>query len=172
MEKLEKIVALLREAREGLERAFAMVPPERWQASARPGGWSAAHVAAHLEMVERTILGGAQRHLAGPPTPTPLLKRLHFPVAVVQWRWPRARTPIPVDEALLAEQEAMLARLRAVRQRTCHFLKGVAGRDLRLYRWPHPFLGSFNFYDWFKLIALHERRHTKQIREMVQIFQR
>lgn len=172
MDRLAEISSLLENARAEVERAFGRVPPERWQTPPAPAQWSAAHVAAHLEMVEAAIQRGAEKLLARPPVPTPLLKRLHFPVEMVQWRWPRARTPIPLDDGLLADRETMMARLSAVRQKTYQLLDGLAGRDLRPFRWQHPFLGNFNFYDWFKLIGLHERRHAKQIREIVQIFQR
>jgi hypothetical protein len=171
MDRLAGIVLQLREARVELERAFAEIPPGRWQSPPQPGQWSAGLVAAHLEMVESAILRGAEKLLARPPAPTPLLKRFHFPVAMVQWRWPRAKTPIPLDEALLADRKEMLARLGAVRQKTYRLLDGLIGKDLRPYRWQHPFLGNYNFYDWFRLIALHERRHTKQIRKIVQMFQ-
>jgi hypothetical protein len=171
MDRLAGISSLLRNTRAELKHAFDQVPSERWRTPPAADGWSAAHVAAHLEMVEAAIQRGAEKLLARPPVPTPLLKRLHFPVEMVQWRWPRARTPIPLDEALLADRETMVARLSAVRQKTYQLLDGLAGRDLRPFRWQHPFLGNFNFYDWFKLIGLHERRHTKQIREIVRFFQ-
>jgi len=39
-------------------------------------------------------------------------------------------------------------------------------RDLSKYRMPHPFLGILNMYEWFQLIASHEIRHSKQMREI------
>lgn len=66
----------------------------------------------------------------------------------------------------------MLARLRAARTRTRAFLEETAGRDLRAYYWPHPFFGPLNFYDWFRTMAHHEVRHTKQLREIVEFFQK
>lgn len=159
-------------ARNELEAAFASVPESDWQTPSAPGEWSAAHVAAHLEMVEEVIVKGMEKVLAQPPRKTPLLRRIHIPVRIVQWRWPRRKTPIPVDEGLLAEREVMLTRLREARARTRTLVGTLEGRDLRPYRWPHPFLGNLNLYDWFRLLALHERRHTKQIREIVRGFQR
>jgi hypothetical protein len=40
------------------------------------------------------------------------------------------------------------------------------GRDLCVYRWRHPFLGSLSAYEWFSFIASHELRHEKQMREI------
>ncbi len=61
----------------------------------------------------------------------------------------------------------MLAALRQVRSDTITFLNDLPDRDLGMYRWPHPFLGSLSFYDWFRVVGYHERRHSKQIREIV-----
>jgi hypothetical protein len=167
MARLEPILARLGQARRELEGAFRQVPETAWRTPPRPGAWSAAHVAAHLLMVEEAITAGAERSLEKPPRPVPLRKRFHYPIAVVGWRWPRAKTPIPLDESLIGERAEMLARLEALRRRTLSLLRRHQDRDLAAYRWPLPFLGSLNFYDWFRLVALHERRHTKQVREIV-----
>jgi hypothetical protein len=31
---------------------------------------------------------------------------------------------------------------------------------------PHAFLGTLNAYEWFQMIASHEVRHTKQMKEI------
>ena len=72
---------------------------------------------------------------------------------------------------MLAERGEMLSRLAEQRQRTISLLEETCERDLSGYRWPHPFFGSLNFYQWFKLVAYHELRHMKQIREIVETFQ-
>ena len=66
----------------------------------------------------------------------------------------------------------MLADLAALRRRTLALLQDNGDRDLSAHRWKHPFFGYLNFYEWFKLIAHHEARHTKQIREIVDFFHR
>jgi hypothetical protein len=35
-----------------------------------------------------------------------------------------------------------------------------------VYCWPHPFLGMLNVYEWFEMIAAHQLRHTKQMKEI------
>jgi hypothetical protein len=67
---------------------------------------------------------------------------------------------------MLCEKEKMLAELRTIRERSLAFLAETEGRDLREYRRPHPFLRMLNTYEWFGMIALHEIRHTKQMREI------
>lgn len=60
----------------------------------------------------------------------------------------------------------MLTHLREVRADTLVFVGETAGKDLRKYHMPHPFLGSLNMYEWFQMIASHQIRHTKQLKEI------
>ena len=76
------------------------------------------------------------------------------------------KTPIPLDRALVCEKGAMLVQLREVRARTLVFMEAAAGKDLRKYHMPHPFLGTLNAYEWFQMIASHQIRHTKQLKEI------
>ena len=76
------------------------------------------------------------------------------------------KTPIPLDPALVCEKDAMLEQLREVRARTLVFVESVRGKDLRKYHMPHPFLGTLNGYEWFQMIASHQIRHIKQLKEI------
>jgi hypothetical protein len=67
---------------------------------------------------------------------------------------------------LIGDKEQMLGELRAARERTLAFLEETKCRDLSAYCWPHAFLGMLDVYEWFEMIAAHQVRHTKQIREI------
>ncbi len=172
MRNLAPIIERLNRTRAGLESAANAVPADLWRKPPRPGAWSAAEVIAHLTMVEGTITDGAARLVAGRPPIVPIWKRLHWPVRLAEWRGARRETPIPLDPNLVDEREQMLARLAGLRRRTLELLEANRGRELSAYRWPHPFFGSLNFYAWFKMVAHHEVRHTKQIREIIKSFQK
>ena len=60
----------------------------------------------------------------------------------------------------------MVAELREVRGRTLAFIDETKGRDLSTYMFPQAFLGMLNLYEWFQMIASHEVRHTKQMKEI------
>ncbi len=171
MRDVARIIERLNSARAGLESAVDAVPAHLWQKPPRPGGWSAAEVIAHLTMVEGAITDGASRLICGGPRRIPFWKRVHMPAWLAGWRGVRVKTPIALDPKLVAEKEAMLARLAELRRRTPELLEENRGRELSIYRWPHPFFGSLNFYQWFEVVAYHEARHTKQIREIVESFQ-
>jgi len=100
------------------------------------------------------------------PKRTPLLKRFRLPLAFAEIRLVRLKTPIPVDPQLLGEKKLMFAELQKVRRDTLALIEENRNRDLSVYRWQHPFLGSLDAYQWFALLGSHQIRHEKQVREI------
>jgi len=142
------------------------VPSDQWQTRPAEGRWSAAELVCHLIQVETTIIKNASRVLHHPPKPRPFSKRFHLPMALVESRLIPRKTPIPLDTALLSEKDKMLAQLCEVRERTRVFMEEAQGKHLGKYHMPHPFLGTFNLCQWFQVIASHQVRHSKQMREI------
>ena len=166
MPAVESILEKLAAAQSGLLRAADAVSAEQWQSQPGPGRWSAAEVTCHLMTIERAILGAADRCVQQPPRRFSAIKRLHLPVGLSSSRLIPLKTPLPLDPKLIREKEAMLGELREVRERTLAFMAETSSRDLSVYCWPHPFLGVLNAYEWMEMIAGHEVRHTKQMREI------
>jgi uncharacterized damage-inducible protein DinB len=154
-------------AQTGLLSAADAVAAGEWKTQPSEGKWSAAELVAHLVMVERAVIGKADRVAQHPPKRVSLLKRIHIPMALVESRWIRRKSPVPVEPEMLADKEVMLAELRTVRERSLAFLEETRGRNLAKYCWAHPALGTLNTYEWMQFIASHEVRHTKQMREIV-----
>ncbi len=164
MPNLETIQEKLAQAQSRLLRTADSVRTERWQTQPERGGWSAAEIVAHITMVERAVLGSADRMLQDAPRQFPFYKSFHLPLVLVEARLIRRKTPIPLDPQLVREKETMLAELREVRERTLAFLDETKDRDLSKYRWRHAFLGTLNVYEWLRMVACHELRHEKQLR--------
>ena len=163
---LKIIVENLNRAQNELMRAADAVPAEQWKTAPDEGRWSAGELVGHLITVERAILTRADKLLQKPPKSVPFYKRFHIPMAVVESRLIRRKTPIATDSQIVREKEEMLAELREVRERTLAFMEETSGRDLSKYSMPHAFLGTLNTYEWFQMIASHEIRHTKQMKEI------
>ena len=166
MPSLATIVENLDRAQSELLRAADAVPAEQWKTAPGEGRWSAGELVGHLITIERMIILRADKLLQKPPKSVPFYKRFHLPMALVESRLIRRKTPISTDGQVVREKEAMLAELREVRERTLAFIEETRGRDLSQYSMPHPFLGMLNAYEWFQMIASHEIRHTKQMREI------
>src|SRR5580692_898031 len=154
-------------AQKRLLSAADAVRADEWKTRLSEGKWSAAELLAHLMMVERAVIGKADRVRQHPPKRVSLLKRIHIPMALVESRWIRRESPMPVRPEMLSDKESMLAELRTVRERALAFLEETRGRNLGDYCWTHPALGTLNTYEWMQFIASHEVRHTKQMREIV-----
>jgi uncharacterized damage-inducible protein DinB len=163
---LEKLKTKLGVTQRELLRAADLVSAEQWQTAPERGRWSTAETIAHLLMVERAVLRAADKVTQREPKRWPFYRRFHVPFQIVERRWFRRKAPLQLIPELVGEKEAMLAESRKVRERTMAFLEETKGRDLSVYRWAHPFLGTLNVYDWLQFVACHEIRHTKQIREI------
>jgi len=148
------------------------IPGESWRTPPAGGGWSAAEIVAHVTMVETLMTGAAAKITQRPPIHVPLLRRFPLTVGLVAWRGRRVASPVPIDTLLLDDPDVMLPRLAEQRQRTLTFLESGRDTNLSNYRLRHPFLGSLNFYDWFRTLAMHDLRHAKQLREVRNGFSR
>ena len=62
------------------------VPADQWRTRPKGGGWCAAEIVAHLIMVERSVVGSADRVVQHPPKRFSRLQRLHLPLALVEAR--------------------------------------------------------------------------------------
>jgi hypothetical protein len=169
---LPTIIEKLGRAQSEFLTAADAVPAEHWRRSPEEGRWSAGEVVAHVIMVERAIVRSTDKLLQKPPASLPFFKRWHMPMALVEARLIRRKSPIPFVPELVGPKEELLAQVREVRGRSLAFLEETKERDLGKYHWPHPFLGMLNGYEWFQMIASHQLRHTKQIREIAAVLQK
>jgi uncharacterized damage-inducible protein DinB len=163
---LEPILKKLARAQVSLLSAADRIPSELWKTSPREGAWSGAELLAHVISVERMVVGAADRILRKQPKQIALTKRFRLPFMLAEIRFVRMKTPVPIDTQLVREKEVMLAEMREVRSRTLALIDETKARDLRAYRWRHPFLGSLNTYEWFAFLGSHQIRHEKQMREI------
>jgi hypothetical protein len=170
VKNLDPIFEHLKRSHARYNAAAQTVPAERWREAPSGGGWSAGEVTAHLMMAEETMADGMKLLLQKPPLPTPFLKRIHIPLPVSTWRVKKVKSPIPLDANLVFEKTMALEKLSATRSATVKIIESTRGQDCSAYRYPHPFLGSLNIYEWFRMIGYHELRHAKQIREIVESF--
>lgn len=166
MTNLERVIERLKGSRRDLLRVADLIPPGEWRVAPGEGRWSVGEVAAHLAMVERSILKSADRITQKEPKAWPFYRRFHLPFRMVEKRWIRRKAPKAVVPQIIGNKEEMLGELRDARERTLAFLEETKVRDLTAYRWPHPFLGTLSVYEWMQFVASHEIRHTKQMQEI------
>jgi DinB superfamily len=160
--RIELILENLARAQQRFLRTADAVSVERWQTRPDRDRWSAAELVAHLIVVESAVIGAAGRVLQRGPRRTTLLKKFHLPLALAEARVIKLKSPLPLDPELVREKETMLAELREVRRGTLAISRKRKGETCA------PMvggIGSLNMYGWFQLIASHQVRHEKQLRE-------
>lgn len=147
-------------------RAADTVGAADWKTRPEPGRWSAAELVAHLIGVEKSVIEKADRISQKAPKHVPFLKKLRLPMALVESRLIRRKSPVPINANSLRDKEDMLAELRQARERSLAFLDETKHRELGDYLWKHPAIGMLSMYGWIEFLASHQKRHTKQMREI------
>lgn len=170
------VEANLARVRSKLDAVLRAVPEGDWKRKPAAGGWSVGEVVAHLIQVETAVLDAGVKRLAQPPRTLKsgwLPRSVWPPIWLIPYRGLKRQTPIPMDAALVASKTEMLETLAQRRQETLCFLRETLqpGRCLDGYFWNHPFFGSLTLLEWCRVLAYHETRHRKQIREIVSSFQ-
>ena len=163
---ISPIVDELAKAQTLFLRAADEIASQHWNTKPEAEKWSGAEVVAHLILVERGVNDAAKRVTQKTPKSFKPWQKMHLPLWLVRVRILRRKSPVPLVPALLGHKENMLNELRATRTRTLDFLEETQHRDLGAYRWKHPFLGSLTTYEWFEMIAAHQMRHGKQVKEL------
>jgi hypothetical protein len=165
---LSPIVAKLNKTRTVFLRTADGISCEQWNAKPSTEEWSAAELVAHLVLVESGIVATAGRVIEKSPKPFSAWERLHLPMFLAEVRILRLKSPaamVPTSTSIGAK-ECMLKELQQTREASLRLLEETKSRKLEVYCWKHPFLGRLNFYEWFEMIAAHEVRHTRQLREI------
>lgn len=110
-------------------RAADSISAEKWNTKPDPHEWSAAELVAHLMMVKRVILGGADRITQKRARAIPFLKRFHLPMRLVESRILRRKSPLRLDHSLLSSKQEMRGGMQATREPTLAFLEETAKKD-------------------------------------------
>jgi len=128
--------------------------------------WSVAEIVQHLCLVEERVIKDLTRAIASEPQTVGFLKRL-IPTSIVSSRLLRVKAPKAVNPiAVLAKDEAIenYNRARSSLKQLC----ASHGSDrFRKLVFKHPFLGSIDGVATVSFVGYHERRHYKQIREVL-----
>lgn len=132
--------------------------------------WSALMVLDHLRILDEQVAAVVQRIVARakaggldapPPNITELMELTTYENGVmnapsVAGMEPRAPSPPTVTpDAAAARAQLLLA------------LGDVWAVDCRERRFPHPWIGPLNPYEWLHFVAVHERGHHPHLREIL-----
>lgn len=166
---LQEIAALLDHERQQLVAVWASIPPADRERRPSPDAWTAAEVLDHLRLVE----GGSARLLArrleraraaGLGAETSTTSRVGglamFDIAAGATRLDAPEAMRPTTDVSAAAAEQGLEETRAAVRALLAAADGLALGDVRAM---HLRFGDLDLYQWLEFIALHERRHARQL---------
>jgi hypothetical protein len=132
--------------------------------------WSALMVLDHLRLLDEQVAAVAERLVArarkdgmnAPPVEVTELKELdHYEENVMDApSVPGMEPRHPAPATVMTDAAAARARLLSV-------LNDAWEVDCRERRFPHPWIGPMNAYEWLHFTAVHERGHYAHLRAIL-----
>jgi hypothetical protein len=167
--KLQEIVDAISNDRQSLTGAVAGLSEGQLDYKAAEGEWSISDLLHHLALSDEANvkLAGLMLKQAEekqlPPDPAPDESALGCLDGFTDTLRASVKAPDRVSPRSHLPASESLRRLSASREQLNDTIARLAGYDLGLLTWPHPFLGPINLYQWLMMAGRHERRHTAQI---------
>ena len=172
--RLAELSEHLAQQRRQLLELAAEVPDDRWRIRPAEGRWSVSEILEHLYRVERGATGVIAKRIAkaraeGHPPETETSSVLgtldRFQVSHLNRKLVAPELVTPTENPDRETAERQLAESRAALVAAMEQGDGLALGEIRH---THLRFGELDLYQWILFIAQHERRHTAQLREVVQ----
>ena len=129
--------------------------------------WSVAEVVEHLCLVEGAVMSYLESKLDQPPVKVGLLAKLK-PMRIVSLRFKRLQAPERVRPSEnLPPMEELLRKYDRLREKTKRICNEAGQARLGQIRFKHPYFGDMDGAAAVSMVAFHEQRHLKQIREIL-----
>ncbi|HEV7474237.1 MAG TPA: DinB family protein, partial [Pyrinomonadaceae bacterium] len=140
--------------------------PDIYSQRPTPGEWSVAEIVHHLCLVEARVIKELEGAVARPPRRVGFLRRF-VPTSIVGVRLVRVKAPKAMNPLDAPAKDTALENFERTRNslKTLYANHGVA--RLRNLVFKHPFLGEIDGVATVSFVGYHERRHYKQIREVL-----
>lgn len=169
---LQELADLLDEERETLLAAWALIPAADRERRPAPDGWTPAELLEHLRLVEggsvrllaRRLARAREAGLGAETNAASRLDRLdQFDIPDHPARHVAPEPVSPAAGASAAAAEAGLAESHAALRALLADADGLALGEVTA---THLRFGELDMYQWLLFLALHERRHTRQLERM------
>ncbi len=163
---MEKIISRLDSQHRQLLETITPIDDERFAHRPTKAEWSLAEVVHHLCLVEQHVIKVLETALADPPQRHGLWQRV-VPLWIVGSRSIRVKAPKSVEPLNAPPKEDVIDNYRRTRATLREF--GITHGRSRLQQltMKHPFLGNLDGVGAVSFVGYHERRHYKQILEII-----
>jgi hypothetical protein len=171
--KLQQMIDHISRQRDKLIESISGLSDEQLAYKPADGEWSLNDILHHLALTDeangklasRALKHAQERNV--PPDPTPDESVLHcLDQAMAPLTNVRATAPDFVRPQSHLSAPESLARLSASRERMLQSIEQLSRYDLTQLKYPHPFLGELDMYQWVLIAGGHEGRHVAQIKRI------
>ena len=170
-QKVQEILSEIESVRANLYAAANEFSQAQLDFKPSPDSWSIGEVLSHLNVVEKglprlysMLLAKAAEAGLTPETEGSWVKSLdEFKLEVVTQRMPAPERVLP--QSGIAKNE-LIESLQQSRQALITAVSEAGDHDYSAVKFPHPFFGEINFYQWILFVGKHEARHLSQIEKI------
>ncbi|MFN2531032.1 MAG: DinB family protein [Pyrinomonadaceae bacterium] len=128
--------------------------------------WSVAEVIDHLSRVELAVIQELQKGLDRPAARVSVFKRL-IPMQLVSLRLFRVEAPKLVKPLNTKPKQESLSSYSYLRDQLKTLCEAQEGKRFRQISMRHPVFGMIDGVAAITMVAHHERRHLKQVRDIL-----
>jgi hypothetical protein len=163
---MKKALKRLDSVHQKLLDAVSPLDPKLYSERPAEGEWSVAEIVHHLCLVEDRVTRELESAIARLPQRVGFLRRF-IPTAIVSVRLIRVKAPKAMKPLNAPAKEVAIENFGRTRE-SLKTLCATHGEDrFRNLIFKHPFLGEIDGVATVSFIGYHERRHYKQIREVL-----
>ena len=164
---MKRALSRLGSVRQTLLDTLSPLDSKTFQTRPAEDEWSVGEIVQHLCLVEERVVSDLNKAIEGGPQHLPFLRRF-MPTSIVSWRLVRVKSPRAVTPEAQPVKEIAVERLKSSRAELEQFCRDHDEARIRTIVFRHPFLGPINGVATVSFVGYHERRHLKQIREVLQ----
>lgn len=163
---MKRILNRLDSVHEKLLRTVTPLDPQLFSLRPTENEWSVGDIVQHLSLVEERVLTDLEKAAEREPQRVRFVKRL-LPTSIVSSRLLKVKSPKAVAPMAPTEKDAAIEALQTARAKLKLFCEAHDVNRFRKLIFKHPFLGEIDGVATISFISYHERRHYKQIREVL-----
>ena len=163
---MKRILRRLDSVHEKLLGTVTSLDPKLFSQRPTEDEWSVGDIVQHLSLVEERVIQDLEKAAQREPQRVRFVKRL-LPTSIVSSRLLKVKSPKAVTPMAPREKEAAIEALETARAKLKVFCDAHDVNRFRKLVFKHPFLGDIDGVATISFISYHERRHYKQIREVL-----
>jgi hypothetical protein len=163
---MERTLKRLDSIHEQLVNRVASLEPDVYSKRPAEGEWSVAEIVQHLCLVEARVIKELENGIAREPQRVGFLHRL-IPTSIVSLRLVRVKAPKAMNPLDTPDRDLALENFDQTRSMLKTLCATHSVERFRNLVFKHPFLGEIDGVATVSFVGYHEKRHYKQIREVL-----